>query len=218
MSVVLAVGAHPDDVELGAGATLAKHVLNGDEVHILVVASQPGDAVPALRTDTAREAAQVSAGILGVHELLLLDGRDQSLDMMSRLNIVQWIEKAVRDCRPDIVYTHFGGDRNLDHRIVHDATLTACRPVPRGSVKRILSFEVPSSTEWGQGFSPNVFVDVAGTPWDRKVRALCAFGFEVHGDDGSPRSWPGIHALSTWRGATAGLFRAEAFQLVRAIE
>lgn len=215
---ILAIGAHPDDVELGCGGTLARHVADGDVVHILFLATgamarlgaQP-DAVGALRGQ-----AEAAARVLGTHPPYFLAGKDNRLDGMDRLDIIRWVEEAVKHSGPEVVYTHYGSDRNLDHRITHDAVLTACRPTPRSMVRRIMSFEVPSSTEWGPGpFWPTVFVDVTKY-MAKKLRALECYRTEMR-DAPHPRSVGAVEALANWRGATAGVHQAEAFQLVREV-
>lgn len=218
MNVVLAVGAHPDDIELGCGATLAKHAAAGDEVHGIVLATLPADDLEDAdaRMDKARGQAQVAGMVLGLKDLLLCDGKDQRLDMASRLDLVRIIEKAIRECRPSIVYTHHGGDRNLDHVVTHDAVFTACRPVPGSYVKQLLTFEVQSSTEWGTGFAPNTFVDVSGELFAIKMRALACYTDEMPPFP-HPRSREKLEALSEWRGGAVGVHRAEAFVLAREI-
>lgn len=214
MSVVLAIGAHPDDVELGCGGTLAKHVADGDEIHIVIMATQPGGADDAARMETARGQAEHAAKVLGAHQLLMFDGRDQRLDLASRLDLVQWVEKVIGEVHPDVVYTHHGQDRNLDHRVTHDAVLTACRPLPGSSIKRLLAFEVPGPG--GGGFEPTVYVDITGEPSRRKLEALDQFAREMRGAP-HPRSLGALAALALWRGATVGVFRAEAFMLIREV-
>ena len=68
--------------------------------------------------------------------------------------------------KPNVVYTHHSGDLNIDHQIVHESVMTACRPTPGNCVKTLLSFEVASSTEWQSPFSaspfqPNWYVDIS---------------------------------------------------------
>lgn len=120
--------------------------------------------------------------------------------------------------RPAIVYTHHGGDLNVDHQIVHRAVVTACRPLPGSVLETLLFFEVPSSTEWqagdaAQAFVPDWFVDASAT-LSLKLKALRAYASEM-------RPWPhsrsleAVEHLARWRGACAGWKAAEAFQLGR---
>ena len=94
------------------------------------------------------DAAKKSSEILGVTNLSILDLPDNRLDSLDRLDIIKIIESHVREYQSQIVYCHHSGDVNIDHRILHEAVVTACRPLPDQSVKSIYSFEVQSSTEW----------------------------------------------------------------------
>ena len=73
---------------------------------------------------------------------------DNRMDSMDLLDVVKVIESEIGKINPEMVVTHHAGDLNIDHRIIHEAVVTACRPQPGQSVKRIQSFEVASSTEW----------------------------------------------------------------------
>jgi LmbE family N-acetylglucosaminyl deacetylase len=99
--------------------------------------------------------------------------------------------------------------------------MVACRPQPSHPVKRILSFEVPSSSEWqsptaGRAFVPNWFEDISDT-LDLKIKALEAYQSEM-------REWPharsikAVEHLAGWRGASVGCEAAEAFMLIREIK
>jgi len=118
------------------------------------------------------------------------------------------------------VVTHHGGDLNIDHRIIYESVITACRPQPGHVVKRLLTFEVVSSTEWQPSgsnsvFQPNWFEDVSITI-DRKIEALKEYEMEM-------RQWPharslqNIEYLAKYRGASVGCAAAEAFMLIREI-
>ncbi|MBI5164710.1 MAG: PIG-L family deacetylase [Magnetospirillum sp.] len=221
VATVLVVAAHPDDEVLGCGGTIARHAAAGDRVVIVLVADgvesrQAGGADKAAR----RAAAVAAAAALGAEAPRFLDFADQRLDVMALLDIVQSIEPVVAEVRPTVVYTHHGGDLNLDHRLVHQAVMTACRPVPGSSVRNILAFEVPSSTEWagpaiGPPFLPNLFVDIAAFV-DAKTRALACYGEEMRPFP-HPRSPGAVAALATWRGASCGLAAAESFIVLRQI-
>ena len=130
---VLVVAAHPDDEVLGCGATMARHVAEGARVTVLLMADGVGAREPADRAEelAARQAAARRAcGELGVTEMTLLPYPDNRMDQVALLQIVQDIEKVIRACQPDTVYTHHAGDVNIDHRRVHDAVVAACRPQP----------------------------------------------------------------------------------------
>lgn len=222
--IVLCVAAHPDDEALGCGGTLARHAAAGDEVHVCLVAegltSRAGGADAAGLAELAATARRAGA-LLGARETRLLGLPDNRLDELPRLDVIQHIERVIAEVRPEIVYTHAACDLNVDHQIVHEAVLTACRPVPGQGVKRILCFEVPSSTEWrGAGsaapFVPNWFVDISATLAAKRA-ALGEYAGEM-------RPWPHARSieacehLAHWRGACVGVAAAEAFMLARLCE
>jgi LmbE family N-acetylglucosaminyl deacetylase len=217
VSVVLAIGAHTDDAELGAGGTLAKHVLAGDSVTILHLSVGVGARTSSAADRTARTDAAVSAlAALGSTHMLSLDLDDQLFDKLALLDITQRIESACHGLQPDVIYTHHEGDLNLDHSITARAVKTAFRPKPGVKVPRILAFEVLSTTELGQPFVPTVYVDVTGEPMRRKVKALQAYGAEIPPEP-HPRSVMAVRYKAFSRGAEVGLHEAEAFHLLREV-
>ncbi len=220
---VAVVVAHPDDEVLGCGGTIRRHILAGDEVWIVVLAdgetgrrSSGGAEVVAAR----EAAAHAAAKILGVQHLALHGFADNRLDERPLLDIVQVLEEHIREISPDTVYTHHAGDLNIDHRRTHEAILTACRPQSGYPVKRLLAFEIPSSTVWqqpsgGVAFCPNWFVDISST-FENKMLALKAYNEEMRPWP-HPRSYQGVEHLARWRGAIVGCDAAEAFMLIREI-
>lgn len=225
---VLVVAAHPDDEVLGCGGTIAAHADNGDQVYVLIVAEgatsrhQLRDRNKVIHELSSLERAAHEAGtILGVHGVELMDLPDNRLDSLDRLDLIKQIEKRVALHQPQVVYVHHAGDVNVDHRRLHEAVITACRPTPFQTVRRLLSFEVPSSTEWqppgsAPFFQPNWFVDISAQ-WSRKRDALEAYASEM-------RPWPharsleALEHLARWRGAQVGCEAAEAFCLLRQLE
>lgn len=214
---VLVVAAHADDEVLGCGGTMARWAKEGRTVHVLILA----DGVSS-RTEsgagqvTARTVAAAEAGaILGAVYVETLNLADNRLDHLDLLDIVQIIEKRIDKLKPTTVLTHHAGDVNVDHRVVHQAVLAACRPQPGHSVRELLYFEVPSSTEWSapSTFAPTLFVDIMQTI-DQKRSALLAYNDEMRPFP-HPRSYIAVEALARWRGATAGFRAAEAFMVGR---
>ena len=86
--------------------------------------------------------------ILGVMQHQALDFPDNSMDSVPLIDVVQALEPIIDQVQPERIYTHHHGDLNVDHRVTHQAVMTACRPMPGISVREILTFEVMSSTEW----------------------------------------------------------------------
>jgi LmbE family N-acetylglucosaminyl deacetylase len=166
------------------------------------------------------QAAQTAGTILGAASVELLDLPDNRLDSLDRLDVIKLIEERIARYQPEVVYVHHAGDVNIDHRRLHEAVVTACRPTPGHVVRRLLSFEVASSTEWqpagsAPAFHPNWFVDISDQ-WERKRVALAAYASEM-------RSWPharsieAVEHLARWRGAQVGVQAAEAFCLLRQV-
>lgn len=220
---VLVVAAHPDDEVLGCGGAIAAHVAQGDEVHILILA----DGETSRNRNAGSEAvehrcgdAQKAAEVLGARPPRFLNLPDNQLDTIPLLDIVQHVETVVGELRPQVVYTHHGNDLNIDHRIAHQAVLTACRPHPQSAVQEIYGFETPSSTEWGSpdvapAFQPQRFVDISDF-LDLKRRALACYRSEMK-EFPHARSFEGCEALARWRGCSVGVPSAEAFCVLRQI-
>lgn len=212
---VMVIAAHPDDEVLGCGGTIYKHDRMGDDVHLLFIADGETSRTIKGRWNRNIQALRASQ-ILGAKPPVFCDWSDQLLDTLPLLQITQRIEQEVQKIGPQIVYTHHAGDLNLDHRLVHQATLTALRPLPGGWKPDIFGFEVLSSTEWGTGFFPSHFVDITGLPSAKKDAALREYEIEMRPFP-HPRSHVAVAALATIRGATVGFPRAEAFTTIRTI-
>ena len=218
---ILVIAAHPDDEVLGCGGYLALSAARGRSVNVLILADGESSRSTSDGCNlNRRTAAQNAAYALGIADVTLLNLPDNRLDSLPLLDIVQLIEKRIREVNPTTVLTHHHGDVNIDHRIAHEATLAACRPMSGNVVNELLFFEIPSSTEWrpalaGSGFAPTVFVDISSVLLQKNA-ALLAYAGELRHSP-HPRSIESIDALAVWRGATAGLHKAEAFALGRAI-
>jgi len=222
---VLVVAAHPDDEVLGCGGTMAKMAQAGAEVHILIL----GEGITSRQTIRARTAAKkqlvklksqikTAAKIVGAKQTYVYDFPDNRFDTVALLDIIKVIERVKAEVGPEVIYTHYQGDLNVDHRRVFAAVLTACRPLAGESVKEIYSFEVPSSTEWSasEPFRPNVYVDIENTI-EHKIAALKAYRGEMR-DWPHPRSAEALRTYAKKRGCEVGLNMAEAFKLVRKIK
>ncbi|MDR1349666.1 MAG: PIG-L family deacetylase [Zoogloeaceae bacterium] len=220
---ILVVAAHADDEVLGCGGTLARHAQEGDMVHVVFLADGVGSrsfTPPSARCRELQErknAAVEAQRILGIQSAHYLDFPDNRLDSLPLLDIVQALESVLKKIAPQVIYTHHHGDLNIDHRIAHEAVLTACRPQPGESVQAIYAFEVMSATEWNapaaEPFLPQMHVNIA--PFlDKKIAALTAYHEEMRAPPHS-RSLEHLRALAVHRGMSAGVEAAEAFMVVR---
>jgi len=162
--------------------------------------------------DDARRAME----ILGVTDLRLFDLPDNRFDSLDLLDIVKLIESLLDEIHPEILYTHFRGDLNVDHQLTARAVLTACRPLAGGFLRRLLAFEVPSATGWGfpdQPFTPTVFNNIGAT-LELKLAAMAAYRSETR-DFPHPRSTDALKARALSWGSQSGFSAAEPFMLIR---
>ncbi len=223
---ILIVAAHPDDEVLGVGGAAARHAAAGDMVDTLILAEGATARGPQCDVESMvgevtrlREQAAASAEILGTQPPSFAGFPDNRMDGVDLLDIVKTVEQKVAELRPRIVYTHFGGDLNVDHRLAFQAVITACRPVPGSAVGAIYAFETVSSTEWAPAvdapFRPGRFVGISGQ-LDRKLAALRCYESEMRPPPHA-RSLEAVEALARMRGASVGLEAAEAFAVIREI-
>ncbi|WP_458107485.1 PIG-L family deacetylase [Arthrobacter sp. R3-55] len=195
---VLAIGAHPDDLELACGATLAKLSDAGHDVRTMVMSTGSKGGNSRIRvTEAAAGSDFMGATAVQVHHF-----QDTNLSEHGQ-EMVKAIEEAIEDFRPDVVITHSRNDYHQDHQAVHSATMRAAR---RHS--SILCFESPSST---RQFDPSVFVDIAGYV-DVKIHAV-----GMHRNQrGKPyMSAERVRSLAAFRGSQVKTTYAEGFEPVR---
>lgn len=219
---IMVVAAHADDEALGCGGTLARLTAEGAQIHVAFMA----DGVFSRKSSTPTQlnkrklAAEKARKIIGHQKCHFLDFPDNQMDQVPFLVIVQKLEALIKKYQPEIIFTHFHGDLNVDHRITQQAVMTACRPAPSCSVKKIYGFEIPSSTEWatpgGSPFCPAFFMDIH--PFLRKkIKALQAYSVEMR-ETPHARSLCNVEFLARNRGHSMGIQAAEAFVVYRHIQ
>ena len=223
---ILVVAAHPDDEVLGCGATIARLAREGAEVYIAIMGEgitsryQQREQADRKALETLRDSSRRVAALLGAKDLFMHNLPDNRFDTVPLLDVVKIIEDLVKRVEPQVLYTHHGGDLNIDHAITARAVLTATRPVAGCPVRELLMFEVPSSTEWAfqryePVFRPTVFTDVHGTI-DAKINAMELYEGEMRAFP-HPRSALALRAIAQRWGSVVGVAYAEAFELVRTI-
>jgi LmbE family N-acetylglucosaminyl deacetylase len=197
---VLAIGAHPDDLELACGGSLARFADEGHEVMAIVMSHGDNGG----RGDVRENEARLGADSLDLASVSVQNFTDTKMATeMERM--VKVIELAVELFKPDVILTHSEHDQHQDHHAVHMATLRAGR---RSST--ILCYESPSAT---REFAPNYFVDVS--PYmDAKVAAV-----KRHKDQAG-KPYMGAKVLrgaAVFRGSQARTEQAEGFEVIRAL-
>lgn len=233
---ILVIAAHPDDEVLGMGGTIKKYTDKGHDVKIVFMAtgifarrkdryenSTKYEIAKKTRKNMSKELSQLqndakkASKIMGVKNTEFMDFPDNEMDKVSNLEITKKIEDLIEEYQPSTVFTHSQYDINIDHRILYNATITATRPVKGCKVKDVISFEVPSSTEWyfPSKFSPNIFVDIS-KEMPAKIKALEAYQNEIRRFP-HPRSSEALEIISKRWGTVAGFMAAEAFSLVRSL-
>ncbi len=226
MSKIMAIVAHPDDEILGLGGTLVKHHMDGDKIYCLILGegvtsrkglkeSEKEEKLEKLKTQTEK-----AGEIIGFENIHFTDFPDNRFDEVPLLEIIQEVEKYIDKIEPEIIYTHFYDDLNIDHRRTFEAVITATRPFGDYRTKEIYCFETPSSTEWNfknndNHFDPNYFVDISDSI-DEKIEALNCYENEIR-DYPHPRSLEAIKTIAKRWGSVVGKKYIEAFELIRKV-
>jgi LmbE family N-acetylglucosaminyl deacetylase len=194
---VLAIGAHPDDVEIGCGGALARHHAKGDELHVLTLSRGAAGGDVNVRAVEAHRAAE----LLGA-KLQLANLRDAHIS--EGVETIEIIETAIRELQPTHVYTHCVEDTHQDHRAVHAASLVATRSVPN-----VYAYQSPSSTV---EFRPHRFVDITHFI-GQKLKVIDAYHSQVDRME-SIQSEVTVATARYW-GRFAGYVLAEPLKVIR---
>ena len=217
---ILIIAAHPDDEILGCGGTISK-LKNENQIQALFMTNGVSAREHNKRKILKRKKACLDLfKYLSLPEPLILNFPDNQMDKVPLLKIIKKIEKKIREYEPDTIITHYSDCLNIDHRITFEAVITACRPTNNISVKKILSFEVQSSTDWalfkGKNFQPNYFVDISNHIKD-KIKYIKFYKEELRAYPHS-RSIKSLKSLASLRGVSCGVKYAESFYLNRLID
>ena len=214
---VLVIAAHPDDEILGAGGTFAKFVQRGDEVHALVACE--GETVrftSAGQNVGQQDHARKAAAVIGFASFRCLMLPDQRLETLSQIDLNQKLETVIDELQPSAVYTHFLGDINRDHQVLHDSVMVATRP-SRSCIREVLGFETPSSTGlWHRHcFNPDTFEVITDT-LEIKLSAMACYATETPSFP-HPRSVESLRHRAHYWGSIIHQVAAEPFVTLRRI-
>ncbi len=223
----MVVVAHPDDELLGLGAAMHK-LIHQHQCQIHVVILGEGITSRADSRDTSlwenelkihRENIRNAQAIIGYQSVSIYDFPDNRFDSVALLDIIKVIEHEKSKFRPEVIFTHHGGDLNVDHQRTFEAVITACRPMEHEEVKTIITFETPSGTEWQAStdprhFIPNLFFSVTKEDVGAKIKGMESYEFEKRPYP-HPRSPQALNIQAQRWGIAVGSEYAEAFCLIR---
>ena len=223
IKTILIVAAHPDDEILGCGGLIARSISEGCKIKVLFLGEGSTCRFDDVDSEQAKLAVQkrndnavLALQELGVDDFDFINLPCGRFDQTPILKINKILERVIRDFRPDAVFTHSEHDSNNDHRIVFRSTIMATRPCGEHIVKKLFSYEVPSSSEWGyvEAFRPNYFFSLTENELYKKWKALEHYEGETR-EYPFPRSRTGIYNLARQRGMQSGVSYAEAYLLIR---
>jgi len=197
---ILALGAHPDDIEYGCGGMLTKYAEKGHDVFLWIASdgSLGGEGV------VRRQEQTDSALIIGAREVFWGDYRDTEVPLTREL--IGRIESVIKQVKPRMIFVHYPDDTHQDHRNLAQGTMSATRYVPN-----FLFYEGPTT----QNFAPNCFTDVEKV-LDKKLACL-----EAHRSQVAKTNIEDLTILelavssANFRGIQARVKYAEAFQSIR---
>jgi len=221
---ILVIASHPDDEILGCGGTMHRMISEGADGYTLIlgegITSRDEKRDRELRSEqlgALQTAVRNANDLLGIKQVYTKDYPDNRFDSIPLLDIIKTIEEIKAIVSPDIVFTQYENDLNIDHQITYRAVLTAMRPMPDEKAKEIYAFETLSSTEWKYplSFSPDLYFDISAS-LEIKKKAMAQYTSEIR-DFPHPRSLEAIELNAKYWGMRVGLSYAEAFKTVRVI-
>lgn len=223
------VAAHPDDELLGLGASMHKLIRDHSvKTHVVILGEGITSRGDSRDTDKWKHELEIhrqnieeAQKCIGYGSVSIYDFPDNRFDSVALLDLVKTIEKEKENFQPEVIFTHHGGDLNIDHQRTFEAVMTACRPLKGETVKTIISFETPSATEWrastdANPFIPNMFIEVFEDDLQAKTDGMEKYRFEKRTYP-HPRSPKALKIRAQYRGLTIGCEYAEAFCLIRNI-
>ncbi len=217
----LIIAPHPDDEVLGCGGTIQKRKKEGGSIAWLIATKMENspDWTQDQRALRDRQILKIQE-FFGFEKVFQLGYSSMKLDQVPMLSIVHDFCNVLNEFTPNEVFIPFEGDVHSDHRIVHEAAISATKTFRAPYIDRLLSYETLSETEFnisgGVHFKPNYYVNIEEY-LEEKIQAMKIYTSEI-GEFPFPRSIDAIKALAKWRGSKSGLKAAEAFQVLKEIQ
>jgi hypothetical protein len=223
---ILAIVSHPDDEIIGCGGSLIKHVKQGDTVKVIFTSesemARNKDLHKVRKSSLLRQKIALNISkILKFEKPIFLNFKNLSLTRQEVTEMNASLKQIIEKYKPSIIYTHTPKDIHHDHRKTFEATIIATKPQNSFLIKKILTFEIPSSTDCNfsneiKNFFPNYFVNIKNEI-NLKIKILKKYKEEIKSYPNS-RSLKGIANLNMYRGNVVSLNFAEAFELIRYVD
>ena len=223
MKKILILSPHADDEILGCGGMISKYSKMGYNVSVVVMTNANVGA-PDLYTkkeiENIRNEAKKANKIIGTKNLFFENLPALNLQKVPQYKITELIKKYIFKLNAEIVFIPSSNDIHQDHKIIFNASKIALRPNDKNSVKKILSYEVLSETEWNEdekSFNPNYFINLSKIQINQKIKAMMKYKSQLKKFP-HPRSTEAIFSLSRLRGSQVFMNYAEAFKVEKILD
>ena len=212
------IAPHPDDETLGVGGTISRLIKNGTEVSVLIVSGHLPPIYDQSAFEKTKREAEEAFKLLGVTKYKFLEIPATLVNQIPVAELNGQINQFMHDAKPSWVFIPYP-DRHIDHRIIFDASVVACRPVGKQHPKVVLAYETLSETHWNvpgvePAFVPEFFIDIS-EHMETKKNALEKYESQI--SKAPSRSIDAVMSLAKFRGSQNGCSYAEAFKVVRIV-
>jgi|TARA_B110000259_G_C13981105_1_gene388647 N-acetylglucosamine malate deacetylase 1 len=220
---ILILSPHADDEVLGCGGTISKYSKKGHDIYVLVLTNANKGAPEIYSTkqiSLIRKESKLANNFIGTKKLFFENLPALSLNQYPIYKISNIIKKYISNIQPEIIFIPSINDIHEDHKIIFKAAKVATRMNKISKLKKILSYEVLSETEWNENeeaFSPNYFVRLNKSDINNKIKAFLKYKSQVKKFP-HPRSKEAILSLSRIRGSQVFMEYAEAFKVEKIID
>ena len=223
MKKILILSPHADDEILGCGGFISKYSKKKYHINVLIL-TNANKGAPEIYSDKEikkiRNEAKQANNLIGTKKLFFENLPGLNLSSYPIYKISNIIDKYIRDINPEIVLIPSSNDIHDDHKIIFKAAKVSMRFNKKNNLKKILSYEVLSETEWNENekvFSPNYFVSLNKSDINNKVKAFLKYKSQVKKFP-HPRSKEAIINLSKVRGSNVFMSYAEAFKIEKILD
>ena len=215
---VAVIAPHPDDETLGAGGTIARLAESGTNVSVLIVSGHLPPLYNEGEFEITKKEALEAFEVLGVKRSEFLEVPATMVNQVPVSNLNDSISQFLATIKPNWVLLPFP-DRHIDHRVIFDASVVACRPVGEMPPQVVLAYETLSETHWNvpgvePAFTPEFFMDISRQV-EKKINALAKYKSQI--SNSPSRSIDAVKSLARFRGSQNGCVYAEGFKVVRVV-